>query len=112
MANAFRSAALVFASVSFLTSPANAGEATNEVSVAFIYDTETSAEENYRKLRKQVRRVCGSGGHVVSSAFSRNARRECSEALLTKAVAASQRAELIALHGTPASTSLAAATIR
>lgn len=112
MTKVFKATALAIASASFLASPAVAGEATEKVSFSFAYNEEASAEENYRQLRKQADRVCRTGGYVVSSFFGRKARQECSEALLTKAVTTSQRAELIALHCTPASTSLAAAAVR
>lgn len=112
MTKVFKVAAVAFATASLLASPATAGEATEEVSISFAYNDNASAEENYRQLRKQASRVCRSGGHVVSSFFGRKARQECSETLLTKAVATSQRAELIALHGAPASTSLPAVAVR
>lgn len=112
MTKVFKIAVLAFASASFLASPAAAGKATKEASISFTYNEAASAEENYRELRKQAGLECRAGGHIVSSFYGRKARQECSEALMTKAVAASQRAELIALHGTPASTSLAAVTIR
>ena len=112
MTYVFKAAVLAFAGASLPASPAVAADAPEEVSISFVYNEAASAEENYRQLQKQADRVCRSGGYVVSSFFGRKARQECSEKLLTKAVTTSQRAELIALHGMPASTSLAAAAVR
>lgn len=112
MTNALRIVALAFASANLLASPAVAGATAHEVSIAFAYDAEASADENYRELRKQARRACRSGEYLVSPVYDRHARRECSETLLTKTVAASERPALIALHGKPVLRRVAAGTIR
>lgn len=112
MANALRAAGLAFASANLLASPAVAGGTAQEVSIAFEYNAEASAEENYRELRKQARRACRSGGYLVSPVYDRDARRECSHMLLAKTVVASERPALIALHGKPVPRRVAAGTIR
>lgn len=112
MANALATAALAFASASLLASPAVAGGTAREVSIAFAYDAGASADVNYRELRKQARRACRSGDQLISPVYDRDARRKCSETLLTKTVAASKRPALVALHGEPDSPRVAAGTLR
>ncbi|WP_298467931.1 hypothetical protein [uncultured Erythrobacter sp.] len=107
-----KSAAIAAGTLAVLAAPVSAQDTAQEVSVAFTYDANASTEQNYRELRGEVRRACRSGNAVVSSVFGRKARSECRESLLTKAVAATGRPALIAMHGKPVSQSRAAIAAR
>ena len=107
-----KSAAIAAGTLAVLATPVSAKDAAQQVSIDFTYDTNVSTEQNYRELRKEVRRACRSGNMVVSSFFGRKARRECRDQLLTNAVAAIGRPMLIAMHGKPVSQSRATIVAR
>lgn len=113
MTKAFAIVALTFVSAaSLLPGPAAAAGTTQDVSIAFKYNADASAEDNYRELRELVRRACSADQYLVSPVYNRKVNQDCRATLLNKAVAASQNPTLIALHGEPGSRSLAANATR